>query len=690
MKAFAVLFCSILSLNLLSQSANTTSDNAEPFCIGITYTADVGVPSAATLEPNNDYGCLFNQPNPSWYFLKAGTSGDATFLLSAPFDIDFIIYGPFSSYANLLSNTGNLNGSQIVDCSYSATSNETPEILGMQAGDYYLLLVTNYFSGAQDISLVQTGGTGALDCSVYTEVGMHYITGNAFYDMNENGIKDSTEYGIAEAIVDLNPLGANCLTYTSGDFHYYYQTVDSVFYDVSANKPNWALTTPGLYSFYLDSMNSMSAPLLFGFRPDVYYYSAVADLTNGPVFCINNNILWVDVYNDGTLPSSGTITVTLDADLTFISSSIPYASISGNSVSFQYDSLGLFQNINFSISTLPTTSLVLGDTIQNTLFVETSDSLGSFVEFLADTASSLVNCSYDPNIKESTVNGHLNGNIIQPYDTLEFTIHFQNTGTAPAIDVTIVDTLQNLIDPASFHVISSSHALQTSILNGNLIRFEFQNIYLPDSASNEPASHGYVRYSVTLGSSVLPNDIINNNASIFFDYNSPITTNTTHDTLDCFIKPDLSSSVWTGDYIETNLPGSNYSFVWLLDGDTITGETSGSLLVSTPGVYEVIAQNEYGCESTAMFSFITGLTENSANDIEIYPNPSNHDFVLNSKGVYMTEVLIFDESARLVFKDSGFLQNQYVISGEYLMKGFYIVQIQLEDDSFTFYRLIKL
>ena len=175
-----ILFASFMA----NSQYNTTCENADPFCLGTTYTSATGGIS----EPGNDYGCLSTQPNPSWYFLKTSNSGQIDLLLSAPNDIDFIIYGPFASHADILNNCGTLGdvNSPIVDCSYSGTNNETPSITSNGSGEYYLLLVTNYANSVQDISLTQSSGTGELDCSLYSEFGYKSITGNIFFDQNQN------------------------------------------------------------------------------------------------------------------------------------------------------------------------------------------------------------------------------------------------------------------------------------------------------------------------------------------------------------------------------------------------------------------------------------------------------------------------------------------------------------------------
>jgi gliding motility-associated-like protein len=144
----------------------TDCNNLEPICtdVGISFTASSGVPDASTTSPGNNYDCLWSEPNPTYYYLEISTTGDIQMNLSASSDIDFIIWGPFSSLADAEANCGTY--SQVEDCSYSSTNNETPEITGAIVGEVYVMLVTNYANVVQNISLTQAGGTGNTDCTI--------------------------------------------------------------------------------------------------------------------------------------------------------------------------------------------------------------------------------------------------------------------------------------------------------------------------------------------------------------------------------------------------------------------------------------------------------------------------------------------------------------------------------------------
>ena len=134
--------------------------------------------------------------------------------------------------------------------------------------------------------------------------------------------------------------------------------------------------------------------------------------------------------------------------------------------------------------------------------------------------------SYDPNIKEVYPID------VQPgfNDWLTYTIHFQNTGNAPALNINLKDTLDTQLDLETFQVINYSHYNNTS-LNGNVLNVYFPNIMLPDSASNPTGSIGYIQYRIKPKATWAAPYKIKNTAYIYFDYNAPIVTNTTYNSI---------------------------------------------------------------------------------------------------------------------------------------------------------------
>ena len=97
----------------------------------------------------------------------------------------------------------------------------------------------------------------------------------------------------------------------------------------------------------------------------------------------------------------------------------------------------------------------------------------------------------------------------------------------------IRDTLDANLDPSTFKIISSSHfeVLNVSIEKERNITFEFKDIFLPDSTTNFEASNGYVSYLIKSKDGLPEETPIRNTASIYFDFNPPIVTNTTENVM---------------------------------------------------------------------------------------------------------------------------------------------------------------
>lgn len=139
-------------------------------------------------------------------------------------------------------------------------------------------------------------------------------------------------------------------------------------------------------------------------------------------------------------------------------------------------------------------------------------------------------CSYDPNDKLVMPSDLSGKNVIQQEEKLTYTIRFQNEGNAEAIDIYIQDTIDSNLDLSTFRVVDSSFPVLTSVYN-NAIQFDFENIWLPPKSLNEVESQGYVSYSIVPYPNLTPGEAIENEAFIYFDFNAPIRTNTTVNTL---------------------------------------------------------------------------------------------------------------------------------------------------------------
>lgn len=115
--------------------------------------------------PGIDYGCLASTPSPAWFHFKIKNSGNIELELAPEpvIDIDFICWGPFNS-PNIVAEQ--LTNDKIKGCSFSPESNEICNINNTLEDEYYILLVTNYENIPSNLIIIQSAGTGSLECNI--------------------------------------------------------------------------------------------------------------------------------------------------------------------------------------------------------------------------------------------------------------------------------------------------------------------------------------------------------------------------------------------------------------------------------------------------------------------------------------------------------------------------------------------
>lgn len=120
---------------------------------------------------------------------------------------------------------------------------------------------------------------------------------------------------------------------------------------------------------------------------------------------------------------------------------------------------------------------------------------------------------------------------------MNYTILFENKkeATAPAYRIQIIDTLSSAFNPETVTFDGTSHSAANynwkMERNGNIIKWDIEGIELVPNAT-PPEGEGFVRFSVALNDAVKHGDVIANRATIIFDMNAPIQTNTWINTLD--------------------------------------------------------------------------------------------------------------------------------------------------------------
>jgi fimbrial isopeptide formation D2 family protein len=260
----------------------------------------------------------------------------------------------------------------------------------------------------------------------------------------------------------------------------------------------------------------------------------------------------VFAYNQSCISTTGQIELTLPADLTPLpdTAGIGYT-INGQTVTYQITGASPAWSFCFPVMTSVTAQI--GDTLCIALNIiapgdsNLSNNTGSFCFPVRN--------SFDPNDKAVSPAGQGPQGAILPNTPLTYTIRFQNTGTDVAYNIYVLDTLDANLDVTTLEVIAMSHPMTYSVLAGNIIRFNFNNIMLADSNASEAASHGYVTYKISPMANAANGATIQNSASIYFDFNSPIYTNNTVNTIDYSLSVPVNVSL--ADFAVYPNPASN-------------------------------------------------------------------------------------------------------------------------------------
>jgi len=376
------------------------------------------------------------------------------------------------------------------------------------------------------------------------------VSGKVYIDYNGNCIFDGTDAplqsisvsGVANLTSPSSSSSASAYGYTDGNGVYNMVVQQSYMTD-------FTVQIPSNYQFIFPS--SLCSPITYTNTtlPQVNVDFSLQCTSNIDVQCYANSMgivrpnkpfyMYPYVSNTGCNTASGLLKLVLDNRVTYNAgqSSNPANTISGDTLIWNYSNLtnlsngGYWNSFFAGVYLTPNLSVNIGDTLH--FRVMTNIPTGDVDSTNNNYAINLpVVNSYDPNEKEVSPKGlGVNGNIPLTTNKLTYAIHFQNTGSALADNISITDTLDSHIIPNSLQILGASHPVYPEWIAPGIVRFNFYGINLPDSNSNETASHGAIRFSVKLNTGLPLGTQIKNTAAISFDYNTPIITNTTVNTL---------------------------------------------------------------------------------------------------------------------------------------------------------------
>ena len=356
------------------------------------------------------------------------------------------------------------------------------------------------------------------------------ISGFAFWDENNNHQYDSTEQKILNLPVTLEPTASASFTDAQGQYRFY---APEGKYRISVAPDScWELSTDSLsYQVLLEKDKPQVRH--FGFKPTSSAPKLKVRLNSAPTRCGFEVPFWLSLHNEACLFTQGRYGLVLSKLANFVQAEPAPSQIQGDTLFWEVDQLFGSQSKSVKLLFRIAGTDFLGDTILMRGLAYVKNKTGQLL--LANTYDyrSEIRCAYDPNDKlvQPTRIPNYNQNLTLFKERMEYTIRFQNTGTDTAFTVVIRDTLDGNLDLKTFKPIMASHPVETHLGKDGAIEFLFRNILLPPTKTNEPLSHGFVRYQVSAKSGLTEQTEIANTAHIYFDYNPPITTNTTENVM---------------------------------------------------------------------------------------------------------------------------------------------------------------
>jgi uncharacterized repeat protein (TIGR01451 family) len=426
---------------------------------------------------------------------------------------------------------------------WSPGFNTTPSISGLCSGTYTCCI---------------TDSMGCISCVSFEMPGdtiKKRISGFLYVDADSNSIFNSSDFPFRRAgSVMLLP---DSITTYANETGQYWFAVDSGNYILKIDTIGSAEDSLYSLSSALDeypaivgqsSLNGFD----FGFKCLHPQHKLKATLVMQQPRCVDlRSKVLLCISNSGTYVERVEIKMIHSSNLIYINSNINPIQISGDTILFEILNLNPKSEINIIVNFYSPTT---GTLVNVSTITEALDSLNNINYSVSNSKTQIVLCSLDPNEKSISIDGILIPDTIPYNNNLQYTIFFQNTGTDTALNVVILDTLDENLDPNSLQLISSSDMVSLHLDRvTNQLEFTFNNIQLPDSNVDEQHSHGFVTYSITPKSNLTPPFNIYNTAHIYFDLNPAVTTNTTHTTL-ISSTSNVESLLLQGDCAVTMVP----------------------------------------------------------------------------------------------------------------------------------------
>lgn len=352
-------------------------------------------------------------------------------------------------------------------------------------------------------------------CSIFNPV----IYGFVFDDQNANGIQESGEPLMPNVTIECMPGGYYGYTSSTG---LYELAADTGMFTLMAIPPLYHVATTPAQTALLSSITDLDTLVGFGIHPLQNITDLVVDLTSiAPPVPGFDRIWTLTVSNIGTTAADAEVMLGVDYAWTWVGANPAPAQWANDTARWTLSALAPGDSWTAQVTLNLSATTPLGGLLSSSVLAVPAAQDTTPADNWQTVEEEVVG-AFDPNDKTVSP-GSLTAQDVQEGRDLEYTIRFQNTGTWPASRVVITDTLSQDLQWSTMRLIASSHPCEWYITAG-VLHFVFDPIELPDSTSNEPGSHGFVKFAMHARQDLLPGAAIQNTANIVFDFNEPIVT----------------------------------------------------------------------------------------------------------------------------------------------------------------------
>ncbi len=405
-----------------------------------------------------------------------------------------------------------------------------PNLIQWSTGEVGVLSVNNLAPGNYNVIVTTDDCVDDLSFSILNDAFCDVrISGYVFNNQTvQNCVDTDVDGGLENIPMRLFPTNEVQFTDANGYFEF---IVDTGSYQLEA-------VLPGKYDLLCPNLNNNKKQLIFNEQgsfsdTNMYYLAAsnfrdaAVNVSPGPVNLGDRHWYKIEFCNEGTDTTNGTLSFQHDENEVDFFADLPPAFYDASARKAFWnvsdvppgECVGFY--VYFTLSPQATADFISG-------CASVSNQFGQ-----DDEEDNNLRCWSLPVIYSGTdieklvfVSDNPYGEPIASSDTtMHYQIRFRNTGMDTVYGVKIRDTIDPLLDLATFKIGGSSHFCTFSLEPGNVIEIDFPGIKLAPNIQDTFYSVGFVNFTIDMSFLADFGDQISNRAQVIYGFSPPVSTN---------------------------------------------------------------------------------------------------------------------------------------------------------------------